>query len=45
MSTTKQSKQNSRSDNELWFQKSNYMYQYLSEESKRIVENILNKSK
>jgi len=40
MSTTKQSEQNSQSDNEFWFQKNNYMYQYLSEESKKIVEKI-----
>lgn len=40
MSTTKQSKQNYQSDNEFWFQKSNYMYQYLSEESKKIIEKI-----
>jgi predicted transcriptional regulator len=39
MSHTQESKQNLQSD-ELWFSKSNYMYKYLSERSKKIIEKI-----
>jgi hypothetical protein len=35
-----QLKQNSQSDNKLWFQKSNYPGEWLSEKSKQIINQI-----
>lgn len=43
MSHTRQSKQNSTSEFEYWFNKNNYMSKFLSEQSKQIIEKLKNK--
>lgn len=43
MNHTHQSKENSTSDYEPWFVKSNYMSKFLSEESKKIINKLKNK--
>ncbi len=43
MNHTHQSKPHSQSDTELWFKKSNYMSEFLSEGSKRIINKIKEK--
>jgi len=45
MTRTQQSKQNSTSEYESWFSKSNFMAKFLNEQSKKIIKRINNEYK